>query len=151
MSVNNSKNRSLGFTLIEMVTVMVIIGILAVVAVPRFAGSDVRPNQFHDQVVSVLRYAQKTATSHRRPVCVSFTATSLQVNMAASFSATCGLAVILPGSTSNTLQSPNASSVFFSPTPSTINFQTDGTTTSQTISIAGQPNIVVVGATGYVN
>lgn len=64
--------RSRGFTLVELVTIMIIVGILAVFAIPRMDTAGYHAAQFHDQTVAALRFAQKTAVSHRRLVCVSF-------------------------------------------------------------------------------
>lgn len=51
-----------GFTLIELVTVMVIVGVLAVSVLPRFfTVSDFEDRGSADQVKSMLRFAQKAA------------------------------------------------------------------------------------------
>lgn len=48
-----------GFTLIELITVITIIGVLAVVVGPRFASSDVYEERtFYDDVLKAIQYAQ---------------------------------------------------------------------------------------------
>jgi len=54
-----------GFTLIEMVAVLVLLGILSAVAFPRFATFDsYRDRVFRDTLLTSLRLAQRTALSH---------------------------------------------------------------------------------------
>ncbi len=69
-SVKNQR----GFTLVELITVIVIVGIIAVAAVPRFFQRSVFDSRgFFDQVISTLRYAQKVAIAQHRNVCVTYT------------------------------------------------------------------------------
>lgn len=62
-----------GFTLIELVVVLVLLGVLAVMVVPRMVAIDVFAQRgLHDQTLTVLRHAQKSAVAQRRSVCVVF-------------------------------------------------------------------------------
>lgn len=66
-----------GFTLIELIMVIVILGVLAVFAAPRiFNSNDFNARGFHDETLAFLRYAQKAAIAQRRTVCVAFSAPS---------------------------------------------------------------------------
>lgn len=63
--------RQRGFTLVELIAVLVVGGLLAAVAMPRFFRQDsFDARSFADQNVSMLRYAQKLAIAQNRPVFV---------------------------------------------------------------------------------
>jgi MSHA pilin protein MshC len=67
-----------GFTMIEAVAVIAIVGVLFVVAIPsadNISGSAFYKRGFHDETLALLRYGQKAAIAQRRTVCVEFTAT----------------------------------------------------------------------------
>lgn len=64
-----------GFTLIELIMVIILIGVLAIFAAPRmFNTGSFAAQGFHDETLAFLRYAQKTAVAQRRTVCVVFVA-----------------------------------------------------------------------------
>ena len=91
-----------GFTMTELITVMVIIGVLAAMVAPRFFDRNTFDSRgFYDQTISTLRYAQKTAISQHRLVCVAFAPNSITLMQVASGS-TC------PGtSPANSLANPS--------------------------------------------
>jgi len=71
-AATQSQRRQRGFTMVELVTIIVILGIVAVVALPRFAGNDAfRDRATADQVAAALRYAQKVAIASHSPVTVN--------------------------------------------------------------------------------
>ncbi|MGK5061309.1 pilus assembly FimT family protein [Janthinobacterium sp. LB3P112] len=85
-----SRGRQLrGFTLVELIAVLVVGGLLAAVAMPRFFQQDsFDARSFADQNVSMLRYAQKLAIAQNRPVFVQLNGT----RMALCFNTACDAA-----------------------------------------------------------
>ena len=71
-----------GFTLIELIMVIVMLGVLAIFATPRMLNTgDFKARGFHDETLSLLRYAQKTAIAQRRTVCVALNNTGIMLTM----------------------------------------------------------------------
>lgn len=56
-------DRSDGFTLLELVIVIVILGVLAVVVLPRIGEGSFRSAAFTEQVATAFRYAQRLAVA----------------------------------------------------------------------------------------
>jgi MSHA pilin protein MshC len=75
-----------GFTLVELITIIVILGIISVVALPRFADNDAFRNRATaDQVAAAIRYAQKVAIASHSTV---------TVNISNGAPVNCGTAVV---------------------------------------------------------
>ena len=147
-----------GFTLVELVLVIVMLGVLAVVAMPNFGSSGAfGGTSFNDQVRAALRYAQKTAVSHHRMVCCTVGASSVTLSIASTFGAgNCSLSLTpLNGtgsfaSSSTATVSPTAT-LYFQPSGAITSDATGQSPTSPVFSISNAGTINVQGNTGYVN
>jgi MSHA pilin protein MshC len=156
-----------GFTMVELIVVMVMLGILAVYALPKMtAAVGMRDDAWHEQLQSALRYAQKGAVARRRLTCVSISATSVTITTALTNPATsCNTAIPSPDGNVAFATSDNASSGTTVSPAGVIYFQPDGrattdgagtvdvpgtTTPNRTITMSGGSNITVNWETGYV-
>ena len=74
-----------GFTMVELIMVMVLIGVLAAIGVPKLVGDNsFAAATFGDEVASALRSAQKTAVARRRLVCATVGGSSVTLRLAAA-------------------------------------------------------------------
>ncbi len=72
--------RPAGYTLVELIVVIVIVGIVALIAAPRFfsrSGFDARG--FQDAAIGAIRYGQKVAQAQRTNVYINVTANSVRL------------------------------------------------------------------------
>lgn len=64
--------RKTGFTLVELIVVIVLVGIVALIAAPRFFSQpSFDAARFHDAAISAIRYGQKVAVAQRASIYVS--------------------------------------------------------------------------------
>lgn len=70
-----------GFTLVELIMVMVLMGILATVALPRFNFSGFDEVGFRDKLRATLEFARKSAVAQRRTTCVTLAGNSLALTI----------------------------------------------------------------------
>ncbi|MDT3737857.1 MAG: prepilin-type N-terminal cleavage/methylation domain-containing protein [Denitratisoma sp.] len=88
------RHRTAGFTLVELITIMVVAAILAAVAAPRFfTRLSFEERGFYDQSVAAIRYAQRVAIAERRNVFVVMEANRLRL----CYDAACVAGVREPG------------------------------------------------------
>ncbi len=139
-----------GFTLVELITTLIIVGILAVAVVPRLMDRGIFDRRgFYDEVISTLRYAQKAAIAQHRFVCVAFGTNS--VTLTYGVTSACGSALTSPvGQTPYVITAPGGVSLSGG---AAFNFDALGrASVAQDITVSGYANHILVEAeTGYVH
>lgn len=153
-------NHQHGFTMVELITVMVLIGVLAAIAIPKLMGDNITEAAVYgDRVASALRTAQKAAVAKRRTICLDTVAGTLSVRPGpGAGSCTAGLGPDLTGLFAN-----NNAAIGMSGAPPELRFQPDGSVTDIdgtqvgeiriAITLGGrtQRTIRIDGGTGYVD
>ncbi len=164
----NARRLSLGFSLPELIAVLVVTAVLLGVLAPRYLGSGFNESRLYNETLAALRYAQSAALAMQRTVCVTFstaspnTATLTYDNGAysSSISLSCSASLIAPGGAPSYVVTAQGSAAYSSP-PSVIKFDRlgrpyDSTNTllgsSQTLAVAGFPTSITIEAgSGYVH
>ena len=152
-----------GFTLIELVATLIVIGILAAAVAPRFFGSHgFEERGFYDETIAALRYAQKAAIAQRRMVCVTFAAKTVVLTIASTNpAANCDTNLGGPnGQSPYTLDASASASdtrfrnanVSFSSFPANLTLDSQGRpNAAASIQVSGHPRAITIAAeTGYV-
>ena len=158
--------RTGGFTLVELVVILIVVGILAVAAIPRFFGNEFSERGFHDGVKAAIQHARKAAVASRRYVCVTVAANGVTLSLDPTLPETntaavaCDPALNLPvaqqGCAANAVCAPTgvalggAVTFSFDPLGRPVNVNKTVLAATTTISVTGQPNIVVQPESGWV-
>ena len=104
-----------GYTIVELVLVIVILGVIGVVAAPRFfSTSDFDGRAYYDELASALRYGQKVAVASGCPVRATITTSSYSLAQQSALSGHCNpsdssfpVAVLLPSGEAVTGNAPS--------------------------------------------
>jgi len=143
--------RKTGFTLVELIVVIVLVGIVALIAAPRFFSQPTfDAARFHEAAISAIRFGQKVAVAQHRDVFVVTSASTVSL----CYDAGCAATVKSPGGNDNfVVQAPSGIGI----TLTSFNFNSLGqpipnAQTILNISGDGTPRrIVVERETGYVH
>ena len=141
-----------GFTLVELLTVLVVLGILAAVVAPRLIGGAFETLGFADETRAVLRYARGSALAMQRTVCVGFTASSVTLTYASAYGApACDTGLPAPSGTPVPYAISARGPAAFAPVPANFSYDRLGRPSAgQVISVSGAQAIRVEAETGYV-
>ena len=134
----------------ELVAVILIAGIIAVVALPRFSTSAFDEVRFYDETSAALRYAQATAVAHQRTVCVTSTGTQVTLTYASAYSAAACDSNLAPPGGGGAPYTVSAQGGAGSPAFSFTFDRVGRPSAAQTITLNGGRQILVEAETGYV-
>lgn len=142
--------RRRGFSLIEVIVVLVVAAIIAAMAIPYFSDAESKASWYHEQVKSGVRYAQRQAVAQRRCVFVSVGANDVSLFYGNGACAITGTPV-REVATGNpyVLAKPGAVTIT-PPTPANFSFNGLGQPSSAVSFSVGAGSITVEPETGYV-
>ncbi|MCK5647958.1 MAG: GspH/FimT family pseudopilin [Gammaproteobacteria bacterium] len=137
-----------GFTLLELIIVIVILGILSVVGAAKFFNqSSFESTQYHQQILSAFRYAQKIAVASQDDVTICLTSNSYTLYYS---SGACSGTILKHPSGQGNYTASGTSAI--SPAANyTYNSQGAASSTGAYSFSVGGHNISIVAATGYVH
>lgn len=148
-------NKAWGFTLIEMITTLVLVGILAVTALPRFFDFSIyRERGLFDDTLNALRYGQKLAVATGCNVLFVSSGNRFQIRRpgnrtgcASTNSTDFTLAAARPGNSTTNYQGGETGVAI---SDATVYFDAKGAASNNLTVKVGNRNITVVRDTGFV-
>lgn len=141
--------RAAGFSLIELVVILLIAGILAAIAIPRLSDSESKATWYHEQVAAAVRFAQRQAVAQRRAVFVCTAAGVVSI----SYVSGCADATVQPGAViqiPQALAAPTGVAVAASVTPFSFSALGQPSPIAGVSLTVGGRAITVSAETGYV-
>ena len=137
-----------GFTIVELVVVIVLLGIMSAFALPRFFNvGDYQARAAYDEVASALRYAQKLAVGSGCAVRVNIAGSSYELQQRQTDCTTGSFTTI----TGHPIDRGTVSGTTLSASPSTFTFDNMGRSSpGVTVSVGGR-TIRVIDETGTVD
>ena len=140
-----------GFTFVELVVIILLLGIMAAFALPKFFNLNTYQNRSaYDEVAAALRYAQKLAVSSGCEVQVTFAGNSYNLQQHAT-SCTSGSFTTFSTTSGHPVNSNTLSGVTLSASPSSFIFDPLGRSSSGATISVGSNTITVIAETGYVD
>lgn len=146
--------RARGFTIIELVTVLVLVGALAIFVAPRLNPEGFDRYGFRQEVLSAARYAQKTAMASGCEVEFAASAGSVTLNhRSGGDDSSCGT-----GGFTNPVHNPGSGDAFVLSVPSGVSITSGGAVVFDgfgdpdgglTITLDSGPPLVIEPVTGY--
>lgn len=150
--------------MVELITVMVMIGVLAAIAIPKLVGDNIAEAAVYgDQVASALRLAQKSAVAKRRTVCLDTASGKLTVSAERGSGTGPNVCNANLDDAADSLFTNTSASIAMTGAPPVLRFQPDGSITDANnvqigvlgidITVSGKPqrSIRIDGGTGYVD
>ncbi len=140
------RRRARGYTLAELVIVIVIAAILAAIAIPNWNQTAVDASWYYEQARSAVRYAQRTAVAQRRQV---FVVVEAGPQLALCYADPCGARVTQLATGANFIvAAPPGVALSISAAP--LSFNGLGQPSSAATVTVGSRTITINAETGYV-
>lgn len=138
-----------GFSLAELVIVIVIAAIIAAIAIPQFSQREIDAAWYHEQVRSAVRHAQRTAVAQRRQVFVEVEAGPTRLSLCYAAGCGAGTRLTQPGTT-DTFELAAPSGVLLGISASPLSFNGLGQPSSGATVTVGARTVTINAETGYV-
>ena len=138
-----------GFTLVELVLVILLLSIISAIAIPKFfSTNDYQVRAAYDETVNAVRYAQKLAVASGCDVQVQLTSSGYALQQRAS---SCSSGDFVNISTQHPFSTTSFADVTISSPPSSFIFDTMGRSSSSVTVTIGSYSFSIVAETGYVD